>query len=416
MIQQNPDRYPLQGGQISPPAEQPDACALKRFLACVGVCWACCGVLAGGAALPFRHVVVDANGPSHPHCKTVGDVDGDGLTDLLAGGAENGGVVWYANPSWSKHRIDQGSFSTDMQVGDVDRDGDLDVIIPKLGVGLVWYENPRPAGNPARDQWKMHVISAGASVSLQRDDFHHDVEVGDINGDGKLDVVTRGGRTRIFLQNNPDSWATVVIPTDGRGGLALADLNADGLLDIVENGYWLECPKDPGGGTWVRHEIASGWPDDVGVTVADINGDGRPDVLLAPAERPGRLAWFEAPAQLPSGRWIEHVIASDVADIHTFKVADMDGDKQLDVVTAEMEQSPQKRISIYFNEGRGEKWRQQVVGTTGSHNLRVARIGRGNTLSIVGSNHGNNGAPPVIDLWENVSGEPAAKTGLSTRP
>jgi hypothetical protein len=58
----------------------------------------------------------------------MGDIDGDGFVDLLAGSAAGDGLFWYAYPSWTKHRIASGSFTTDMQVGDVDGDGDLDIV------------------------------------------------------------------------------------------------------------------------------------------------------------------------------------------------------------------------------------------------------------------------------------------------
>jgi FG-GAP-like repeat len=352
-------------------------------------------------SVPFRHIVIDRDPPTYPHCKTVGDINGDGFVDVLAASAYGQGLYWYAYPNWTKHRIAGGSFTTDMQVGDVDKDGDLDVIIPRVGTGLVWFENPRPQGSPATATWRMHRIDKEGA---------HDVEVGDIDGDGRLDIVVRYGRTRVFLQNNPDSWRKIPIPTGGRGGTALGDLDNDGDLDIAQNGYWLETPADKSA-KWKRHEIAPGWPSDCGVHIVDINGDGRMDVLLAPAETSGRLVWYET-TDPKNGPWKEHVIADDVAYIHTFKTADVNRDGELDVVTAEMEQSPQRRVSIYFNEGKALRWRQQVVGRTGSHNLRVADIGNDGDIDIIGANHGNYGGDTPIDLWENLTNAPAPTLSL----
>ena len=78
-----------------------------------------------GATLSFRHEVVDKEGPLDIWLKTVGDLNGDGRPDLIAGGYKEGGLVWYENPSWTKHVIAAtGTFSTDGEVVDVDRDGD----------------------------------------------------------------------------------------------------------------------------------------------------------------------------------------------------------------------------------------------------------------------------------------------------
>lgn len=352
-------------------------------------------------SIRFRHVVIDREHPDHPHCKTVGDLSGDGRVDVLAASASGGGLFWYEYPAWSKHRIDSGSFSTDMQAGDVDGDGDLDAIIPRDGTGLAWYENPRPGGDPRKSPWSRHQIDREGA---------HDLEVGDIDGDGRLDVAARHGETRIYLQHEPKSWRRIRIPTGGRGGTALGDLDGDGDLDIGQNGYWLETPEDKDS-TWTRHEIAGGWPTDAGVHIADLNRDGRPDVLLAPAETSGRLAWYES--QSPRrGPWTEHVIDADVSHIHTLKTADVDGDGHLDVVTAEMEQSPRRRVSVHFNLGGASKWRHQVVGRTGSHNLRVADIGGDGDMDIVGANHGNHGGATPIDLWENLLREPTPALSL----
>ena len=239
----------------------------------------------------------------------------------------------------------------------------------------------------------------------------HDVEVGDVDGDGRLDVLVRKGRTRVFLQAQQDSWRKINIPTGGRGGTALGDLDGDGDLDIVENGYWLEAPDDKVNGTWQRHEIAAGWPDDSGVHVVNLNKDERLDVLLAPAETTGRLSWFET-ADPKKGPWIEHVIDEHVAFIHTFKTADVDKDGNLDVITAEMEQSPEKRVTVHYNRGHALRWEAQVVGRSGSHNLRVADIGNDGDIDIIGANHGNYGGATPVEMWENLSAKSAPTLSL----
>jgi hypothetical protein len=134
----------------------------------------------------------------------------------------------------------------------------------------------------------------------------------------------------------------VTVATGGRGGLTLADLDGDRDLDLALAGYWMEAPADKTRGDWPRHTIADGWPDDVGVVVSDLNEDGYLDVVLAPAEGSGRLAWYGADHPQVSS-WTEHVIDHDVSHIHTFKAADLDRDGHLDLAIAEMTQSPRRR-------------------------------------------------------------------------
>ena len=346
------------------------------------------------ADIPFRHIVIDANFAGSD-CKGAADIKGDGYLDIVAATAHE--LMWYEYPTWAKHIIAYGTnFTTDMQLADINGDGAPDVIVPDGPLGkLAWYENPRGhGGDPATDLWIRHAIG-------EQGTWAHDVEVGDVDGDGKLDVVTRKGNahepgvTILWLQKDPDSWTRVELPTIVCGeGTALADINGDGCLDIVQNGYWLECPKaDPVHGTWVEHDIDRNWPDMVGVTIYDMNGDGRPDVLLSPAESKGRLSWYEAPPDPVQGKWIEHVIDPDVEFIHTFKVADMNNDGHPDVVTAEMlasgyhpEVTSHAQVSVYLNEGDSLHWKHQIVATTGGHNLRVADIDKDGAIDIISSN------------------------------
>jgi hypothetical protein len=354
------------------------------------------------APIPFVSVVIDADNPRTPDCKAVGDIDGDGFPDVIIASSEEDGVHWYRYPTWARHAIRPGgTYTTDMQVADIDGDGDLDVVVPAAH-GLVWYENPRPGGDPATAFWPEHLIGAAGA-------HNHDVEVGDLNGDGRPDVVTRphgGGGTNAWFQAAPTVWVRLVVGDDPGEGTALGDIDGDGDLDIAHNGVWLENPLPAGGlsAPWPRHEFAPGAPHDVGVLVADIDGDGRNDLVLAPSESAGRpFVWYES-ATPRTGPWTAHVIDPAVSYFHTFKAADMDGDGDLDLVTAEMHQSSDPdEVSVYRSEGGGLAWSKQVVATTGSHNLRVADIGSDGDIDIIGANWSDGAQDSaVIRLWENT--------------
>jgi len=314
------------------------------------------------------------------------------------------GLFWYKYPSWTRYSIHSGSFSTSMQVADIDGDGDLDAIIPKgdyYGSTIWVYVNPLPSGNPESEPWQeVYVGNAGA----------HDVEIGDMNGDGKPDIVVRlGADVTIFFQNSPTSWAKTTLNTRPFEGTSLGDIDADGDMDIAINGYWLENPLpagNPATAAWTEHLVSSNWLDKLSVHLADVNGDGRTDILFAPSEYTGGLlAWYESTSPR-SGPWTQHVMATNVGYIHTLKTADMDRDGTLDVVTAEMHQSTDPdEVSVYRNSGGGLSWNKVVVTTTGSHNARLGDIGNDGDIDIVGANWSSSAPGGVpIEYWENLGG------------
>ncbi|MBI5692319.1 MAG: VCBS repeat-containing protein [Verrucomicrobia bacterium] len=370
----------------------------------------------GIGAIPFRHTIVDGSADLTRPAKAVGDMNGDGFIDIVCGGST--GLFWYEYPTWTKRVIDPTrvendfGFSVDMQVGDINGDGRLDVIVGdyKRTHTVQWYENPGPMGG-ASGRWQAHLIHTFKAQ------YNHDVEVGDFDRDGRLDVLLRApnGLTELLFQNTPDSWTPVAICQEPGEGSALADLDGDGDLDVVQANYWLECPSNPRQGGWQKHAFAAGWPNRVGVTVTDLNRDGRPDIVLAPAESAGRLSWFAAPADPKASSWHEHVICPEVDYVHTFKVVDMNHDGAPDIVFGEMHQAARKRVGIFINQGDSESWQFQLLGQGGTHNLRVADLGNDGDLDLIGANWSVwvpplpgkrrvfDGANP-LEIWENLSG------------
>ena len=86
--------------------------------------------------VPFEHVISDAHAPVNQWAAGVGDINGDGFVDVVSSGSApgSGGLYWYEYPTWAKHVIDAtGGFSDDLQLVDVDGDGDLDIVVPEDG-------------------------------------------------------------------------------------------------------------------------------------------------------------------------------------------------------------------------------------------------------------------------------------------
>ena len=170
----------------------------------------------------------------------------------------------------------------------------------------------------------------------------------------------------------------------------------------MSDGNWR--PEDP---AWLPERRAPGvrptgedWHRDAVVKMADMNKDGRLDVVLTRSEGPYRISWFEIPEDPGKDEWVEHVIDDSIDFAHSLVVYDMDGDGDLDVVTAEMHQSSRKRVIVYFNEGSAVKWRREVLATTGSHNLCVADVDGDGNPDVVGANWSGDYQP--VEMWRNL--------------
>ncbi len=351
----------------------------------------------------FQHVIVDSEGPQDPWGKSIGDVNGDGLVDLIIGGNASSEVVWYENPSWRKYTIAHGSpYSTDHEIVDIDSDGRNDVISLSQKE-ILWYKNP---------DWKATSID---------DATLHDIEVIDLDGDGDFDIVARnqsafgdaGDQLIFYRQDSPYAWNKTTIKSPSGEGLKVADLNADGNADVIINAMWYENPGDLRGSAWRAHAYSKTWSwEHTYIDVGDINDDGRLDILLAPAERLNEtyhISWFEAPEQ-PSSIWFEHVVDVSVEAIHHFVgAADMDNDGDIDVVAAEMHQGEDPdEVKIYENlDGNGLTWKKNVIATTGSHSMRITDIDGDGDFDLYGANWSGEYQP--VELWINQICPPSLK-------
>jgi len=379
---------------------------MKRLLPCLLVARAA-PVLAGEPSpLVFKHVIVDAKPPSSPWIKIVADLDGNGKPDIIIGGAR-GPLVWYRNPGWTKLPIAAGGYSTvGGAAADIDRDGDLDIA---LG-GVVWFENPRPKGDPAQGTWAAHQVEKRPG---------HDLLASDLDGDGQADLVMRdqsafgsqGGRSIfIYRQNNPAAWTMREVRCPDGEGVHVADVNGDGRPDIVTGGFWFENDGDILKGAWAERAFTTEWNyAHTKVASGDLNGDGRPDIILSPAELKGgthRIAWYAAPPAGRAGPWRQRIVEEPVETvIHALAVADFNRDGQMDIVSARMHQGkPPQELVVHLNTGRGRGWSRQVVSTRGSHDVVAADIDGNGRPDILGANHAGPYQP--VELWLNVEAAP----------
>jgi len=340
----------------------------------------------------FKYYDIDPAGPKYIWGKTVGDLNNDNLPDFIVCGHSRGGLVWYENPSWKKRIISpKKRFRTDVEVYDMDDDGDNDVIAI-IKDSLLYFENGM--------QWKQHIISVGNVL--------HDIEIVDLDDDSVIEIVARdqdyprhvGDVVFIFQKQGDASWEKIEIEVPDGEGLKVVDLNNDERPDILTNANWFENSGNIN--NWVRHQFTTSWTHTSAfVNSGDINADGRIDILHSPAEikdQKYRMSWFEAPID-PNKEWVEHVIEDSIEAVrHFIGAADFDNDGKMDVITAEMTQGADPdEVLVYFNKDQGRNWERSTIGLAGSHSMRVLDVDNDGDIDLYGANWNGN----VAQLWLN---------------
>jgi len=274
----------------------------------------------------------------------VFDVNKDGKLDITAG------PNWYEAPKWTPHplravTVEQEEFmSNNTEYGfDVNGDGWTDVIAGSWFTNeIYWYENPGAKGLKAGEPWKQHLIA--------RDIINHEgFLLVDLDGDKIPEIVVNSWNEerpltviRIFPGKEP-RFEKVEIAKKGWGhGIAVGDLNGDGRPDIIVAKGWFEQPaKDPWTKPWsFQEETWSFKNDNNGIAhasvpglVMDVNGDGRADLITGLGHSHG-LYWFE---QGTTGNgpttWTRHTIDESFSQAHCIIAADLDGSGKPSIIT-----------------------------------------------------------------------------------
>jgi hypothetical protein len=258
------------------------------------------------------------------------DVDGDKLTDVIQIGYFARRIVWMKNPgpgggAWTENLIEAIGPTEFAFLVDLDNDGAADDLLPQFtgaaNAPLTWYE--------LQDgKWLKHAVSTRS--------YGHGIGAGDMNGDKRNDILTPQGwleapadpRAAGDWAFHATDWQQRAIPAPAPSAapsattpppLAVPTAATTGA-DATSAGAPAAAPR---GAEW-------GF-----LYVLDINGDRRNDVLTTSAHSYG-LCWFE---QRADGSWQQHVIDHSWSHAHASALADVNGDGRPDLVTGKRFQS-----------------------------------------------------------------------------
>ncbi|SRX54718.1 hypothetical protein AEQU1_01730 [Aequorivita sp. CIP111184] len=284
------------------------------------------------------------------------DINGDGYVDVISNSAIDQSVDWYENLEGSGNfgrrktiaGLTSGPWITD--TGDLDGDGLKDIVCAAhSGDKIVWFKN---------------LNNEGLFTSPQIIGYHQEsttfAKMLDIDSDGDLDILSNTNSTLKWFENSNNEGLFEIehiLESDNLGVLAASweDINNDGLNDLItfSTNYgvaWYENTN--GNGTFGTRNEVNGTGISTFYTLVDIDGDGDLDIVVCASVN--KIAWFENDGNGNFGT--ENILVTDLSYVRRISSGDVDNDGDNDIVATD-----NNKIVWYQN--------LDGLGTFGSENI-----------------------------------------------
>ena len=293
----------------------------------------------------FRKVVINAN--SDFEAANGADINGDGKLDIVCGD------TWYEAPDWTPHKFREiGVWGRDANNSgyradfadlpvDVNGDGRIDIVSSDYASGeIFWHENPGKPGKTKDGKivadgalWTKHTIASPGSAET--------TVFAPILGKKTICILPNCGGQVVWYElrkaktkRDKPQWVEHVVGKEGAGhGVGFGDVNGDGKTDLITPHGWYEN-VDAINDKWTWHKDWECNPGDLGIgtPTQDFTGTGHNSILFGSGHHYG-LFWLQPTTDNGTTKWTQQPIDTTWSQVHTLMLADIEGTRKPVVLT-----------------------------------------------------------------------------------
>ncbi len=339
----------------------------------------------------------------------AGDIIKGGYPEVLLASGDNTNslnLYQYDGKSWEKTvLIDKVINGHTLQLGDINRDGNLDIFCAEMAAWWIYQRNDAKA-------WILYGNGKGDFVEtvLSKGICHHESKIGDLDGDGDLDILGKpffinGAPLEIWLNEgtvDPARAETTVrtIPPIFRAqkidgpeeqwygpfseGSAVFDVDNDDVLDIVAGANWYKGPDYKKQANFRTIEVNGEFVSNGCDHPYDVNQDGWTDVISNGWFGDQNIYWYQNPGRA-GGRWKKHLLIEGENIEYTF-FEDVDGDGEPDIIPCHWYTDPMSDL-VWYKNNKGEFKKHLIHKETERHGIGLGDIngdGRKDVITVKG--------------------------------